>query len=122
MTPVNRKKWYSLYVRVPGGTVKRHNFPSTVPAPDEGYLAGHIITEARETLVALLGPTVEVVRITSNEYTVFDSAVQGYRPIPVVLPPRMAETERPYDTFLDLCGDEHDGMGTGEYLAWLLER
>lgn len=90
--------------------------------PEHRYLAGLILDEHHEMLAREYGPETEVRGIVnqSRGYTLFDSRVKGFRPLPAVLPPATIIFDRPYDTLIDLFLESHDDMGSDEYLNHLL--
>jgi hypothetical protein len=121
------KALFTLFVAQPGDPLElAEEFDVVGPArpPEPSYLASVVILEAQSMLIDMYGDKVEVRGIVnqSGGGIIFDSRHRGFRPIPVVPPARLAESfDRPYDAFLDLCSDEHDGLGTAEYLTFLLE-
>ena len=120
------KAMFTLYVGVRGEalelTEERDEIASTV-VPEKRHLAALVIEAARPILEVIYGSRVEARGLVNQSagYVVFDSRVRGFRPIPVVPPTKVTETfDSPYDGLLDLMLDAHDGMGTGEYLDFLL--
>jgi len=121
------KAMFTLYVAphgVPFEQTEEYDLvaPARLQAPS--YLTSIVIQEAKDLLVELYGPIVEVRGAInqSDGYIMYDSRTQGYRPIPVVPPARLAQSfDRPYDAFIDLCSDAHDGLGTEQYLDFLTQ-
>jgi len=129
------KSFYVLYVG-PKGTpfeaLEEVDVVAPAHAPHPSYLTSLVILTAKDIMLDSYGPTVEVWGVVNQScgHIMYDSRLQGYRPIPVVPPARLAEAYYPeaydgrqtipYDVVIDLCGDAHDGMGGDDYLDFLL--
>lgn len=120
---------FTLFVAQPGdpnpGPLEELDQIAPSRAPEHSYLTSQVILAARAKLVGLYGDTVEVRAVTDQVtgQVIYDCSARGFRPIPVTLSQRMAESfDRPYDAFIDLCQDEHDGLGGAEYLDYLLRK
>lgn len=124
---------FTLYVARPNETdFDEYDVVAPATAPESSHLTSQVILKAKDEIVRLYGPNVEV-RVVINQSSgavIFASGWRGYRPIPVVLPDTLTEAYHPdaydgrisvgYDVILDLCRDEHDGLGGADYLDALL--
>lgn len=127
------RAYYTLYVGQPDQPdLEEYDQVAPAHAPDGQHLVSLVILAAKDELVKLYGDKVEV-RIVADQSggeLLFTSGQRGFRPIPVVLPASLTEAYNPevydgrqtigYDVILDLCQDEHDGMGGADYLDALL--
>lgn len=128
------KAMFTLYLGLRGTAAElteEYDIVGPTDAPADVYLVSLVIHEARPYLVERYGPTVEVRGVVNESAAqiLYDSRVQGFRPIPVVPTARFLQFFNPddydgkitvpYDAFIDLCVDAHDGMGTEEFLDHL---
>lgn len=119
---------YTLHVARPDlPDLEEYDQVAPATAPATRHLTGVVIEAARDALVELYGPTVEV-RVVINESTgevLFASGQRGFRPIPVVLAgrgmvPGPEDWPDPYSVLIDLMGEVHDGLNDDSYLDYIL--
>lgn len=96
-------------------------------ASGDNRLIAQVIEAAREAILEGYGPKTEVLGLTDQSAgnILFDYRWDGHIPLPVVLPPRLADSgEHAYDVLFDLAQDEatDPSRGAAEYRTWLLER
>lgn len=122
------KEMFTLYIGqqgTPAEQTEEYDLVAPHEHGDRRYLAAKVIETAKAHLETEYGPLTEV-RGVVNQSTgqiIFDSRKQGFVALPVDLPKAVTEAfEHPYDALIDLCQDEHDGLGTAEYRDWLLGR